>query len=64
MTRTAPTARSFDRLTAQTAVVNVAILSMILRPLEPMSARDFDTVVLVIAVALARAEHRRAGGRP
>jgi hypothetical protein len=51
-----------DRQTAKTAAVNVAILSMILRPLEPMSERDFDAVVIAVAVVLAHAE-RRAGGR-
>jgi hypothetical protein len=53
-----------DRLaTAKTAAVNVAILNMILRPLEPMTERDFDNVVIALAVVLACAERRRAGGR-
>jgi hypothetical protein len=58
-----PRATSFDQATARTAAVNVAILSMILRPIEPMSERDFDAAVVALAVILAQAE-RRAGGRP
>jgi hypothetical protein len=51
-----------DHHTAKVAAVNVALLTMILRPLEPMTERQFDAVVIALAVVLAHAE-RRAGGR-
>lgn len=56
-------ASTFDQATARTAAVNYALLVLVLRPTAPTSPRDFDLAVLVLAVALARAEHRRAGGR-
>jgi hypothetical protein len=58
-----PRTARFDPVTARTAAVNVAILNLVLRPVGPMREREFDLAVLVLAVALARAEHRRAGGR-
>jgi hypothetical protein len=57
-----PKARSFDPVTARTAVVNYALLVLILRPTEPLSERQFDELAILVAVALARAG-RRAGGR-
>jgi hypothetical protein len=58
-----PRATSFDPATARTAAVNVAILSMILRPVEAMSERQFDAAVVALAVVLAHAERRAEGGR-
>lgn len=46
---------------AKVAAVNYALLVLVLRPLEPMSERDFDALVIAMAVVLAHAE-RRAGG--
>jgi hypothetical protein len=51
-----------DLETAKVAAVNVALLTMILRPLEPMTEREFDALVVALAVVLAHAERRRAGG--
>jgi hypothetical protein len=58
-----PRTTNFDPLIARTAVVNVAILNLVLRPIGSMRERELDLAVLVLAVALARAEHSRAGGR-
>jgi len=51
-----------DLQTAKIAAVNVALLTMILRLSEPMSEREFEALVIALAVVLALAEHRRAGG--
>jgi hypothetical protein len=58
-----PRTASFDPVIARTAAVNIGILNLVLRPVGPMRVREFDLAVLVLVVALARAEHRRAGGR-
>jgi hypothetical protein len=54
--------RRVDLQMAKVAAVNVALLTMILRPLEPMTEREFEALVIALAVVLAHAE-RRAGGR-
>ena len=51
-----------DRQTAKVAAVNVALLTMILRPSEPMPEREFEALVIALGVVLTHAE-RRAGGR-
>jgi hypothetical protein len=49
-----------DPLTARLAVAYSTLLPLVLRPVEPMTARDFDAIVIAIAVLLAVAERRRA----
>jgi hypothetical protein len=50
-----------DLWTAKVAAVNYALLTLVLRPTEPLSERQFDAVVIAVAVLLAHAQ-RRAGG--
>jgi hypothetical protein len=52
-----------DPRTAKVAAVNVALLTLVLRPVQTMSARDFDNTVIAVAVLLAHAERRADGGR-
>jgi hypothetical protein len=52
-----------DRDTARLAAMNVALLTLVLRPVEPLSKREFEAIVAAVAVVLAVAERRRAGDR-
>ena len=58
------TRRSVDLQTAKVAALNYAVLVLVLRSTEPLSAREVDAVAIAVAVVLACAERRRAGGRP
>jgi hypothetical protein len=53
---------SLDPATVRRVAAWYPLLVLVLRPAGPMRGRDFDTVVIAVALALARAECR-AGGR-
>jgi hypothetical protein len=50
----------FDPLTARLAAMNVGLLPLVVRPVEPITVRDFDNLITALAVLLAVAERRRA----
>jgi hypothetical protein len=52
-----------DRGTAKAAALNYALLLLVLRSAEPLSRREFDAVAIAVAVLLAVAQRRQAGGR-